>query len=245
MKHMSLFLALCTFTGMYAAQSIFYGSIQFPIQIKNPPPLTLLFKGSEYTLMVDKDGNVSKKGTYEIYEESDCQQLYILITENLKLPTTPDIAYLETAIGHSYKLYKLTRCYKKREIPLSQEESSKPAVMVEAVQYWEIEEIKSDESSIKIPDNTIILLMNPVFITEITSEPWRSDDAVIKLPTIIFDDTINEKALQEVSTKMLFATIDLRCLHKKITKTTKAYAQNRILSVPDPLNCYTPTNIQL
>lgn len=238
-------LLFCFFT-MYAAQSIFYGSIQFPAHIKNPPPLALLFKGCEYTLMVDKDGTVSKKGTFEIYEEGDCHQLYLLITEHLKLPATPDIEHLETEAGHSYKLYKLTRCFKKREVPLIQEDpNAKPAITLESIQYWEIEEVTSQDPSIKIPDNTIIFLMNPAFIADIASEPSRSDDAIVKLPSIVFADSINEKALQEVSTKMLFATLDLRCLHKKITKTTKTYAQNRILSVPDPLNCYTPTNIQL
>jgi hypothetical protein len=60
-----------------------------------------------------------------------------------------------------------------------------------------------------------------------------------KQAKIVFQTTfVDEKTLQDVSTKMLFASIDLRCLHKKMTKTTKTCAQNRIISVPDPLNCY-------
>lgn len=243
MKLNKLLILLMLFTahGIYAAQSVFYGLVHFPSKIENPPPLTLLFKGSEYNLMLDKDSKVSKKGMFEIYDERDCAEFHILITENLKLPHTPDIECLETSKNHPYKLFKLTRRTKTREItsPYSIDNCTfKPIISLELVEYWEIAELDNNEPSIKIPDNTIILLMNPKFIIKLNSEIWHHDDAFIKLPHIIFDDALDEKTLQEVSTKMVFASLDLRCLHKKITKTTKSCAQNCIISVPDPLNCY-------
>lgn len=88
-----LAIALFTLSNACAVQSVFYGSVQFPSRIGTPPPLTLLFKGSEYTLMLDKDSKVSKKGAFEIYEERDCNEFHILITEHIKLPLTPDFEF--------------------------------------------------------------------------------------------------------------------------------------------------------
>lgn len=236
-------IAFFTLYTINAAQSVFYGSVQFPSKVENPPHLTLLFKGSEYALMLDKDSKISKKGTFEIYEEHDCGEFYILITEHIKLPLTPDFEFLETAAN--YRLFKLTRTSKMKEVVSTATEQlyEKPTVTLEPVEYWIIEELDvKDEHGVcmqrTIPKNSIILLMNPQFIIKLESEEWKSDDIYIKLPKIIFDNDIDEKKLQDMSTKMLFASIDLRCLHKKMTKTTKTCAQNRIISVPDPLNCY-------
>jgi hypothetical protein len=239
-----LVIALVSAHSCYAlpsSQVCFYGTIQFPSKTENPPPLTLLFKGTEFALILDKDSKISKRGMFEIYEDRDCSEFHILITENLKLPNTLDIEYLETSNSHPYKLYKLTRKAKTREIVNSvgsEQLGTQPTVSLELIEYWDIEDLDCNEPTIKIPDNTIILLMNPQFIIRLITETWHPNDAFVKLPRILFDDSVDEKALQEVSTKMVFAAIDLRCLHKRMTKTTKACAQNRIISVPDPLNCY-------
>lgn len=244
-----LLIAFFTMIDADATQSIFLGTVQFPSKIDNPSPLPLLFKGSEYTLMLDKDSKIPKRGFFEIYDERSCCEFYFLITERIKLPESADFKFLETV--SEYRLFKLTRDSKTKEVitnALALEENQ--SIKVEQIEYWIIEEIASkDEQGTliqrTIPENCIIILTKPTFISRVESEEWKNDDIYIKLPKLIFDDMVDEKTWQEVCSKMLFAAIDLRCLHKKMTKTIKSCAQNCILSVPDPLNCYISTHARV
>ncbi len=212
--------------------------IQFPSKTQSKPSLIALYKGCEY---------VSTDGIFEIHDERSCSEFHVLITENLKLPNTPDIEYLETSPNHSYKLFKLTRkvTIKETTTPAQEITGSKPSLILEPMEYWDIEELNHNEAALRIPDTTIIMLMNPDFIKELISETWRPDDSFIKLPKCIFNDEIEEKMLQEVSTKMVFASLDLRCLHKKVTKTTKSCAHNKVISVLDPIHCYALNTIRI
>lgn len=259
MKIVTVFLAatLVISTINNATQSVFYGSVQFPLKIKNPLPLPLFFKGGSHTLMLDKDTTFSRRGAFEIYEDRNCQQFHLLITEKPPRPNkhdsndahdpnkhnpndAHDIEFLEIPRSQPHKLFKLTRASKTREVTGANNSTlgSKPVVSLEVIEYWEIEQLNHEEDIIKIPDNTIIFLMNPDFITTIVSEPWKPDDIYIKLPVLHIDDTIDEKKFHEASTRMILSALDLSVVHKKITKTTKPCAQNRVLAVQNPLNCY-------
>lgn len=213
--------ALCP---LNATQVVYNMSVQYPVKILQRPSLVAFYKGGEYLL---------KEGAFEIYDARNCTEFHIIITANIKLPHTPDITFLETSHDYPYKLFKLSRRSKTREVVGSQ-----GPVQLEVIEYWDIQELVNNDPVIKIPDNSIIFLMNPAYIIKLASESWKPDDIFIKLPTLIFDETIDEKTLHEASTKMLFAALDLSVFHKKITKTVKHFAQNRILSVQDPLNSY-------
>lgn len=223
-----------------AASIVYYNmAVHYPIKTIKRPSLVALYKGGVYAL---------KEGSFEIYDERDCDEFHIVITTNIKLPNSSEINGLETAEDCPYTLFKLMRKSKTREIQANHL-SCAPVILgpvqLEVIEYWDIQEVKtnkqdqeSNHSVIKIPDNTIIVLMNPDYITKIVSEPWKPDDIFIKLPTLIFDETIDEKSLHELATKMLFASVDFSAFNKKVTKTSKTIAQNRILSVQNPLNSY-------
>ena len=221
-------------------QSDYIGDIQFPMSIESIPPLPpILYKGTEHPIDLDFQGNrVPRKARYELYEHRMCQEFYMLITEYLKVPDSNDFAHLETSAKYPYKLYHIQRATKIKTIVDEHQTMSavQPAVG-ERIEYWEIKELDNTNPEIAIPDNTIIFLMNPTFV-DLISEPWRPDDAVIRLPTILFKNTLDEKTLHDIGAKMVCAIVDFRCIHKKPTKTTTAYAQNRSIAVPNPLNRY-------
>lgn len=224
----------------YATQSVFLGTIQFPSKIENPSPYPMFYKGTDCTPKINKDTYISKKGVFEIYENHNCNQFHLLITEKIKFPESADFKFLETEAP--YRLFRFTRESKIKEL-ITTTTNDKPILTTEHVEYWKIDELNGyDENGAvlvcAIPEDTIILYTNPTFVNKIESEEWKADDIFIKLPKIVFDEAIDEKILSDVSTKMLFAAIDLRCLHTKVTKTSKPYAQNCIISVRDPLNCY-------
>jgi hypothetical protein len=234
-------IALFTHSLSYTAQSLFEGVVQYPSKIESPSPFPIFYKGSFTTLQISKDMQLPKKGTFEIYEDRRCDQFHLLITEKIKFPDSPDFEYFET--DGPYGLFKIVRTTKMKELITTSSNSDKPIITIEEVEYWKIEEINTlnddgTQQMRSIPEDTILFYTNPVFIDKIESEEWKPDDIYIKLPKIFLDEKIEEKILQEVNTRMLFAAVDLRCFHTKITKTTKPYAQNCIISVRDPLNCY-------
>lgn len=236
-----IFLAIifCCFQS-YSAQSIYVGKIQFPLSIECPPALpSILYKGREHTIDIDKqDTRTPRRAAYELYENRLCQEFYILVTEYLKVPHTNDFAHLETSDQHPYVLYHVKRMVTtKTLVDEHQTGTASPLLPGEKIEYWEVAKMESKDPEIVIPDNTLIFLMNPSFV-DVISESWRPDDAIIPLPIIKFKDTVDEKTLHAIGARMVCAILDFKCIHKKPTKTTAAFAQNRTIAVPNPLNRY-------
>ncbi len=224
----------------YSAQSIYVGKIQFPVGVECPPALpSILYKGREHSIDIDKhDTRIPCKATYELYEDPLCKEFYILITEYLKIPNANDFAHLETSDQHPYTLYQVKRMTAtKTLIDEHQTGTSIPLAPGEKIEYWEITKVDSKDPEMIIPDHTLIFLMNPSYV-EVITESWRPDDAIISLPTIKFKDSIDEKTLHAIGAKMVCAIVDFKCIHKKLTKTTAAFAQNRTVALPNPLNRY-------
>lgn len=245
-KAMKLFkiffiIALFTHSLSYSVQSLFQGVVQYPSKIVSPSPFPIFYKGSFTTPQISKDMQLPKKGVFELYEDRASDQFHLLITEKIKFPDSADFKQFET--DGPYRLFKFVRSTRMKELITTSSNNDKPVITLEEVEYWKIEETNTlDENGVQqprsIPEDTILFYTNPLFIDKIESDEWKSDDIYIKLPKIFIDEHIEEKILQEVNTRMLFAAVDLRCFHTKITKTTKPYAQNCIISVRDPLNCY-------
>lgn len=244
LKKIILFSVLLYSFNAISAQSIYVGSIQFPIKIECPPALpSILYKGREHTVDIDmQESRAPRKATYELYEDRFCQEFYVLITEYLKVPNANDFAHLETSVNHPYKLYHVQRSSKIKtesdeHVAQQPTSSSLQSLGNERIEYWEIKELDTTNPEIAIPDNTIIFFMNPTFV-DLVTETWRPDDAVIRLPMIMFKNTLDEKTLHDVGAKMVCAILDFKCIHKKPTKTTTAFAHNRSVAVPNPLNRY-------
>ena len=239
-KKIIFFAVILQCLNAQSAQSIYVGKIQFPLGVECPPALpSILYKGREHTIDIDKhDTRVPRKATYELYENRFCQEFYILISEYLKIPNANDFAHLETSDQHPYMLYQIKRMATTKT--LVDEHQTGTAVQLvpgERIEYWEITKVDSKNPEMVIPDHTLIFLMDPFFV-EVISESWRPDDAIISLPTIKFKDSIDETTLHTIGAKMVCAILDFKCIHKKPTKTTATFAQNRTIAIPNPLNRY-------
>ena len=232
MKKVMLSSVLFMFGIFYSLQATFHGIIQFPEQVQNPPTLSLFYKGQEVPVEVDSDGATPKKGYYTILENTRCSELYLIVTQGLQLPDSSEVYAFKTSPEHPYHLYKIThKPVEPREVePLSQDtvktDTNQPAT------YWAIERITPETRSITLPDNTLILLLNPQVIS-LEHEPWSSKDTIIKLPRLVFNNDLDEPSTQELGTKMALTALDYRALHKKLLHNTKL-VQSRILSVALP-----------
>ena len=238
-KLMPLILLLQSFS-MLGSQAIYVGRIQFPACVESPPPMpSLLYKGGEHSVDIDKhDTRVPRRATYELYDDRLCCEFYIVITEYLKRPNANDFAHLETSDQHPYAFYHVKRISTiKTLVDEHQTGTSAPLNLGEKIEYWEITRIEKNDPEMVLPDHTLIFLMNPSYV-EVITESWRPDDAIIPLPTLKFNDEIDEKTLHALGAKMVCALLDFKCIHKKPTKTIAAFAQNRTIAVQNPSNRY-------
>lgn len=232
MKKIMLFSVLFMFGISYSLQAAFHGIIQFPEQVVHPPALSLFYKGQEVSVEIDSAGSVPKKGYYTILEKTQCSELYLIITQGLQLPDSSEVYALKTSPEHPYHLYKISHNpieFHASE-PLSQDtvktDTNQPAT------YWTIERIMPESRSIALPDNTLILLLNPQVIS-LELETWNTKDTIIKLPRLVFNNDLDESSTQELGTKMALTALDYRALHKKLLHNTKL-VQRRTLSVALP-----------
>lgn len=227
-----LFSFLCQGAiAMTASKITFFGTIQYPLSIINPPALSPLFyRGQEISINPTISDTTPKRSTYEITENKNIAQIYIIITEGLTLPKNNEFMAFETAEQFPYRLFKLTMAHKELICDNSITKTS-----IEPQKTWVIEELPHDQAVITLPENTIIFFMDPTFVT-LQEVCWACNDTVCKLPTIIFDDKLDQKTLESLTKKVLLSScLDFRLLHKKV-KPIQKMAHNRIISVPGPQN---------
>lgn len=232
MKKNLLFFVLFMFGISYSLHATFHGIIQFPEQVLHPPVLSLFYKGQEVSVEVDPAGSIPKKGYYTILESARCKELYIIITQGLQLPDSSEVYALKTSPEHPYQLYKIShKPVEPRTVEPLSHDTSKPESNQPAT-YWAMERIIPESKSITLPDNTLIVLLNPQVIS-LELEPWNTKDTIIKLPRLVFNNDLDESSTQELGTKMALTALDYRALHKKLLHNTKLI-QSRTLSVALP-----------
>lgn len=237
MKLQNIFYAIILVQSSFAfitynpQKTILMGTIQFPKDVTHAPTLSVLYNGGQYPIEINGTGH-PQKGFFEIYESKLPKTLYLLITEHLKQPTSNEFKHLETSPDHAYLLYKLTK--NKTVQTLAKNKSDE----TEKQPFWLIEKITSKEKSMVIPDNTIIFLMSPELIGSLEDETNQSNETLVRLPKIIFDDALKQAKLDETAVRMTCALVDFKFAHKKITKTVKQLANNHVASLPNSHNRY-------
>ena len=202
---------LCT--ASTSSKYFLSGDIDFPKGLYEPAIFPFSYKGAMKSIDIDYKSKSPKKGYFDIYDEKDNTELYIVITEYLSLPKNPEITQLFTSPDHAYRYFKITKDVSKG---------------------WLVQELKATNPLLPIQDNTLIFFMNPDYIKELVSPAGSSK----RLPTLVFKDTITQKELKEVAARMMSASMDFKPFHKKETKTSIAFAQKTIVSLPTPHNKY-------
>jgi hypothetical protein len=205
----------------------FISSVYYPKEVQNPQKLAILYKGTIYKPTMYPAESVSNKADLEIVEDRNTSEFHFLVTESLQVPKDHAITHLYTSKDHPYRLFKLVR---KTKYDQPTEEAI-PTVSY----YWDIIELENEQSSKRLAENTIVLLMDPALI-ELEPTSWKPDDIFITLPTIAFKKIENEEAFNTLCRRMLFSLMDVRFLHKESSKTSKHIAANCIVSLPNPSN---------
>ena len=223
---MNFFVLLCwslhasIVPSLISKNTILLGSIQFNQSVDREIELPVLYKGKEYNAKVEKNGD-SRKAHFELYEEEKPQELYVLITEYLSLPENPNVEHLCTSEHHNYRLFKLT-CIKVENTNDSNE----------MFDTWRVEEVSSSKKIVAIPDNTIIVFMDPKAIEKIQPISWSTESNIMRIPMIKLKESLTKNALYDMADKMKLTLLDSKFLHKKAHLASIPYANNRLLSMP-------------
>lgn len=197
--------------------NILLGSIQFKQPVDREVELPILYKGKEYVAKVETNGD-TRKAHFELYEEEKISEMYLLVTEYLSIPESPDIQYLTTSNMHDHHFYKLTKI-----------SCDEPKSIFET---WRIQEITSSKKEITIPDSTIIVFMSPDALESIQPLTWTKDSNVIHFPVLKLKETLTKHDLYRIADKMKLAFLDFKFLHKKANLASIPFSNNRLLSMP-------------
>jgi len=226
-KHLFFILVMSTqfiiscFTFADASKVSVVGSLQFPSSVAKPPSLKILYQGYKYPIEVSAETQrTARKGHFEFYLDSQCSELYLVVAENLQIPDKNNFDHFKTSSDFSYRLFKLT----KYEVPL--DSTDEPTKLT-----WLVEEISHKNQEIILPDNTLIFFMPPSMIANLESEPWLAGQHVLRLPRIVFNETITEQELQDAATRMTLVLLDFEIFHAQLPKRFMV-SDSRIVAMP-------------
>lgn len=136
-----------------------------------------------------------KNGTFQFTGEKNPSEFHIVIT-HIKTPESHYIETLEIPENVPYKYY-----YLEKRNDLNNPENYK----------WLIRE-KSGDKGFMLPENTLIIVMDPLYIDTIENTTWKKNDNLIMLPTILLKKDIR---LKTASIKSILTALDTDPFHRK------------------------------
>lgn len=206
-----------SFRSAATRRLMFVGTIQFPDTVKNPQPFNLSFKGQPILVTID-----GERGYYELYDQCSLDEFYIIVTEQVKQPCNCDITHWETLPQSKYRYFKVKRKFKAT--------GSERVASLNYQEYWSVQELDNTRS-LRLPDNTLIIYLNPDLIENVQEVSWSVHDNVIKLPKIVFKDSIDPEQFHDEIARSAAAFMDMMPFHKKENKIMLV-GNDRTLSLP-------------
>lgn len=185
--------------------------------------LPVLYKGGEYDL--------NRKGDFELYENQKPSSIFVIFTEYLEIPDENNIAHLKTSPNHPYLYYKLTKTIKE-VVDTNRLDLIKNRAMIEVTETWDIEKLDATEKMLEIPDNTVIIFLDPDLVDHLEEVVWSAATTGLRLPTVVLKDNVKEQVLADLAVRMKLAFLDFRFMHKKPYKAYMPCGNNHILSMP-------------
>lgn len=142
-----------------------------------------------------------EEGTFQFKGPKDPEVFHIVVAQ-IKTPNSHVIKHLEVPEGVNYKHF-----YLQRKTDLNNPENYK----------WALYETDGNKG-FTIPENSLIIFLDPSYINHLEKTVWKKDTNIIPLPTITFTKDPN---LEKASVKSILAALDTDPFHKKIKEQSK------------------------
>ena len=179
----------------------FIGTIQFPKAVQSIPTLCGYYKGTRFSITSDTSRSTST-AHFEIQEEKECNQLGILFTTQVK------------PVGHGKKIHGLA-------VPKGIGYTYYHVWRAQGDYAWRfnhwITQVKTLASDRMIPENCIIILLNPEFVQTVEKGSWSQQSNVVQLPTVVIKsaDDINT-TIHKAAATLSLAAMDLNAIHAPV-----------------------------
>jgi len=219
----------CTAIGNWTEKTSFVASVQFPKIMQKIPSLKVYCRGSKIPCDILER---AKKITFTIEALKQSKKFHLLVTADKIHPVLVNtkkvdpsfeqntIDYLKLLPTQQYKLYSLELIQEVvKEGPTTAITPGMPVQKAEPkiVFSWKIEEIRLPETG-RIPDDAIILRLNPDYIKTIKG------GSAIALPTIFLKEEMIKKAedkFHEESIEVMLASLDIDTIHANVRQEIK------------------------
>lgn len=203
-------------------KSVFLGQLQFSRSVTKAPSMKILYKGNMYNIEVDEiNQGIGHTAQFQLPEFSSCRELFIIVTQDLKRPTENNFTNFKTSAHHKFRLFRLKR-YK-----FAQDDKEGKSHLYES---WKIEEYDRHEGEIDLPDNTLIVLVDPQWIDALQEAPVKNGE-LLQLPRICFIDEMTQKDMEKIGNAMEFSLVNLTPFHTQPGKRVLQVAHNHIISL--------------
>ena len=169
----------------------YVGNFRFPgVLDEKTPSVPVYYKGAIISI---------QEAGY-ILTDSKKHSDFLIIVSLLQAPTANTIARFEVPLGQQYLL-----CLLKRK-PL-QKSFSKATSFEET---WDIEH-KIQEGPFEIPEESLVVLMDPTCVEKISCPVWSKEGNFVKLPTLTFKKDAHTSA---AFNRAQCANLDVKPFHK-------------------------------
>ncbi len=167
------------------------------------PQMRLLFAGQQTTSI--------EEGVYSFILENDLDSFYILIANRIHqhFENINTIAYLSVNPSKKYRFFKIRKIFLK-----------------DNKYRWEWEECSLHQNNFIIPNNCLILLINPKYFDSL--QEWRItlDDNFLAVPKIVLSTNFGSKKIFRNGFKSILYNLDANYFHENIREVRKKDNEN-------------------
>ncbi len=171
----------------------YVGNFRFPgVLDEKTPSIPVYYKGAIISI---------QEAGY-ILTDSKKHSDFLIIISLLQAPTANTIAHFEVPLGQQYLLCALKRKPAQKVLSFSKADSFE--------ETWEVNH-KIEEGPFQIPEDSLVILMDPACVEKISCPVWSKEGNFVKLPTITFKkDAQNSPAFHRAHC----ASLDVKPFHK-------------------------------
>lgn len=166
--------------------------INFPATFKKIPALCGYYKG--YKLEFDENMCIIPENNQA------CSYFTVIITEQVKHTRDGTLEHLQRFADKPCRLFHISRRDKQ----------------------WHVQEEHTDNIPVRLPEEALVLLINPVFVDSFsTQDSTRIDTPIITLPTLYIKPTVTQQEFDISALQALFASLDVNPVHSSVKKAVK------------------------
>jgi len=171
----------------------YVGNFRFPgVLDEKTPSVPVYYKGAV----------VSIQEAGYILTDSKKHSDFLIIVSLMQAPTANTIARFEVPLGQQYLLCSLKRKSAQKSVSFSKTNSFE--------ETWDVHH-KIEEGPFQIPEDSLVVLMDPTCVEKISRPVWSKEGNFVKLPTLTFKkDAQNSSAF----TRSQFANLDVKPFHR-------------------------------